>query len=184
MVHHGGAGTTSAGLRAGNPTLVCPFFGDQHFWAAMVHRAGAGPKGCPIAQLTPARLVEAFTTLRSEEVQVRARELGVKMSLEDGVANGVRSFHSRLPLCSMLCEVSILNNRTSRLARFYCPQCGLKMSEEVDEVVHRRGLGREYHDRVPFRCGVWEHYAPPSVRKGLANGLGIATYQVTHIHTL
>ena len=33
VVHHGGAGTTSAGLRAGNPTFICPFFGDQHFWA-------------------------------------------------------------------------------------------------------------------------------------------------------
>ncbi len=32
VCHHGGAGTTSAGLRAGLPTLVCPFFGDQHFW--------------------------------------------------------------------------------------------------------------------------------------------------------
>eukprot|EP01034_Spumella_vulgaris_P030699 gene30699-37953_t len=43
VVHHGGAGTTSAGLRAGNPTFICPFFGDQHFWAEMVHRAGCGP---------------------------------------------------------------------------------------------------------------------------------------------
>lgn len=33
VIHHGGAGTTSAGLRAGNPTFICPFFGDQHFWA-------------------------------------------------------------------------------------------------------------------------------------------------------
>lgn len=36
VVHHGGAGTTSAGLRAGNPTFVCPFFGDQHFWVFTV----------------------------------------------------------------------------------------------------------------------------------------------------
>ena len=32
VVHHGGAGTTAAGLRAGKPTMICPFFGDQHFW--------------------------------------------------------------------------------------------------------------------------------------------------------
>lgn len=32
VVHHGGAGTTAAGLQAGKPTLVCPFFGDQFYW--------------------------------------------------------------------------------------------------------------------------------------------------------
>ena len=32
VVHHGGAGTTAAGLRAGRPTVVVPFFGDQFFW--------------------------------------------------------------------------------------------------------------------------------------------------------
>ena len=29
VVHHGGAGTTSAGLRVGRPTVIVPFFGDQ-----------------------------------------------------------------------------------------------------------------------------------------------------------
>jgi sterol 3beta-glucosyltransferase len=32
VVHHGGAGTTAASLRAGQPTVICPFFGDQPFW--------------------------------------------------------------------------------------------------------------------------------------------------------
>ncbi|CAN0298857.1 unnamed protein product, partial [Phaeothamnion confervicola] len=36
VVHHGGAGTVAAGLRAGKPTLVCPFFGDQFFWGNAV----------------------------------------------------------------------------------------------------------------------------------------------------
>jgi hypothetical protein len=40
VIHHGGAGTTAAGLRYGLPTLVCPFFGDQPFWGAMVEKAG------------------------------------------------------------------------------------------------------------------------------------------------
>ena len=50
MVHHGGAGTTAAGLKAAKPTLVCPFFGDQFFWGEMVRRSGAGCAPCPIAQ--------------------------------------------------------------------------------------------------------------------------------------
>ena len=36
VVHHGGAGTTGAGLRAGRPTVVCPFVGDQFFWGRRV----------------------------------------------------------------------------------------------------------------------------------------------------
>jgi hypothetical protein len=39
VVHHGGAGTVAAGLRAGKPTLICPFFGDQYFWAQALQRA-------------------------------------------------------------------------------------------------------------------------------------------------
>jgi sterol 3beta-glucosyltransferase len=31
VVHHGGAGTTAAGLRAGRPTIIVPFFLDQFF---------------------------------------------------------------------------------------------------------------------------------------------------------
>jgi sterol 3beta-glucosyltransferase len=34
MVHRDGAGTTAAGLRAGRPTLVCPFIVDQPLWRA------------------------------------------------------------------------------------------------------------------------------------------------------
>ena len=44
VVHHGGAGTTAAGLRFGKPTMIVPFFGDQPFWSAMVAKAGAGAK--------------------------------------------------------------------------------------------------------------------------------------------
>lgn len=36
VIHHGGAGTVAAGLRAGKPTMVCPFFGDQFFWVSHI----------------------------------------------------------------------------------------------------------------------------------------------------
>ncbi|KAH8053334.1 transferase [Aureococcus anophagefferens] len=54
VVHHGGAGTVAAGLRRGLPTLVCPFFGDQH-WGECCRRAGVGPPPIPIQTLTAAR---------------------------------------------------------------------------------------------------------------------------------
>ena len=43
VVHHGGAGTTSAGLRAGVPSVVVPFFGDQPYWGSVSLTSGSGP---------------------------------------------------------------------------------------------------------------------------------------------
>jgi sterol 3beta-glucosyltransferase len=40
--HHGGAGTTGASLRAGLPTIVKPFFGDQYFFGSRVEDLGVG----------------------------------------------------------------------------------------------------------------------------------------------
>jgi UDP:flavonoid glycosyltransferase YjiC (YdhE family) len=48
VVHHGGAGTTAAGLRAGVPSLVVPYFGDQFFWGQRVAELEVGPR--PLAR--------------------------------------------------------------------------------------------------------------------------------------
>lgn len=91
VVHHGGAGTTHAGLRAGRPTLVCPFFGDQPFWGARVHALGAGPAPIPQRKLTPARLAAALEALVSQPTYARrAAELGEGLRAERGVENAVR----------------------------------------------------------------------------------------------
>ncbi|MGR9249479.1 glycosyltransferase [Rhizobium leguminosarum] len=42
VIHHGGAGTTAAALRAGKPMTICPFFGDQPFWARRITDLGVG----------------------------------------------------------------------------------------------------------------------------------------------
>jgi len=65
VVHHGGAGTVAAGLRAGKPTLVCPFFGDQYFWARAVEEAGVGLDLGPVTCLTTEKLAAAFRKLRN-----------------------------------------------------------------------------------------------------------------------
>ena len=56
VVHHGGAGTTSAGLRAGKPSVICPFFGDQPYWGKIVSDLGVGPKPIRQRKLTVERL--------------------------------------------------------------------------------------------------------------------------------
>ena len=52
VVHHGGAGTTGAGLQAGKPTVICPFVADQPFWGRRVAVLGAGPPPIPQRKLT------------------------------------------------------------------------------------------------------------------------------------
>ncbi|MBO6757735.1 MAG: glycosyltransferase family 1 protein [Roseibium sp.] len=63
IVHHGGAGTTHEALRWGKPSLVCPVFGDQPFWAARVHAIGAGPEPLPQSELAAGRLAKALQAL-------------------------------------------------------------------------------------------------------------------------
>jgi sterol 3beta-glucosyltransferase len=90
VVHHGGAGTTAAGLRAGRPSVVCPFLGDQPFWGWAIHKAGVGPKPIPQRKLTAERLAEAVTVAVSDQGMRRcAVELGEKIRAEDGVARAV-----------------------------------------------------------------------------------------------
>jgi UDP:flavonoid glycosyltransferase YjiC (YdhE family) len=90
VVHHGGAGTTAAGLRAGVPTVIVPFFGDQPFWGARVAELGVGPSPIPRKQLTPERLSQALReVVESEEMRQRAARLGERVRSEDGVATAV-----------------------------------------------------------------------------------------------
>jgi len=85
VVHHGGAGTTAAGIQAGCPTLVVPFGGDQPFWAGRVKDLGIGPKAIPRDKLTVSRLSKALTDLTStKKYRVAARELGERLRLEQG----------------------------------------------------------------------------------------------------
>ncbi len=90
VVHHGGAGTTAAGLAAGIPSIVTPFFGDQPFWGQRVYRLGVGPQPIPRQRLTVGRLAEAIRCAVSDTVmQQRAADLGQRIRAEDGIANAV-----------------------------------------------------------------------------------------------
>ena len=90
VVHHGGAGTTAAGLRAGRPTVVCPFFGDQPFWGRRVHELGAGPPPIPQKRLTAERLAVALReATENPSVCETADALGAEIRREDGTADAV-----------------------------------------------------------------------------------------------
>jgi len=90
VVHHGGAGTTGSGLRAGRPTVVCPFVGDQPFWGRRVASLGVGPKPIPQKKLTAEKLAKAIQTAVSDvEMHKRSESLGKIIRAEDGVGNAV-----------------------------------------------------------------------------------------------
>ncbi|MFT7868094.1 MULTISPECIES: glycosyltransferase [Amycolatopsis] len=88
VVHHGGAGTTAAGLRAGVPTLVCPVFSDQPYWGDRVARLSAGPEPLPLAHLDVDVLTARLRELTENPLFRRgAQYVGARLRAEDGVAH-------------------------------------------------------------------------------------------------
>lgn len=88
VVHHGGAGTTAAGLRAGRPTVICPFIGDQPFWGDQVVKLGVGQKVSSQKRLKSEELADAIYKVTTDiEVQKAATVLGKKIQSEDGLLN-------------------------------------------------------------------------------------------------
>jgi sterol 3beta-glucosyltransferase len=102
VVHHGGSGTTAAGLRAGMPTVIIPFFADQPFWGARVFELGAGPAPIPKKRLTLERLADAICAATSDEViRGRASALGERIRAEDGVTQAVEVLYHHLHISSI-----------------------------------------------------------------------------------
>lgn len=96
VVHHGGAGTTAAGLRAGKPTVVCPFSVDQPFWGRRIAALDAGPKPIPPSQLNPETLADAIRQAACDPFfRQRAIELCEAIRQEDGVGRAVAVIEGR-----------------------------------------------------------------------------------------
>jgi UDP:flavonoid glycosyltransferase YjiC (YdhE family) len=85
IVHHGGAGTTSAGLRAGIPNVVVPFTTDQPFWGRQVHAVGAGPKPILVNKLSTENLTRAIIDAEDKAIRKQVQILGQSIRSENGV---------------------------------------------------------------------------------------------------
>lgn len=91
VVHHGGAGTTAASLRAGVPSVIVPIMSDQSFWGRRVYELGSGTKPIPRAALTVDNLAAAILeSMTNHTLRENAMKLGNKIASEDGVGNAVR----------------------------------------------------------------------------------------------
>jgi len=92
--HHGGAGTTGASLRAGIPTIIRPFFGDQFFWADRVEALGIGTS---VRKLTVENLAEALVAATTDQRQIaRAKLVGEQIRSENGVATAIEAIYRDL----------------------------------------------------------------------------------------
>jgi sterol 3beta-glucosyltransferase len=97
VVHHGGAGTTAASLRAGVPTIVIPFFLDQFFWGRRVFELGVGPRPIPRKRLEADALAAALQLATTDpDMQDSAAALGKCIRAEDGVARAVATFERHM----------------------------------------------------------------------------------------
>lgn len=117
VVHHGGAGTTAAGIKAGKPTVVVPFFGDQPFWGSMISRAKAGPDPIPYKNLTAEKLAEAIKFCLRPETARQAKIYGEKIREEKGTDVGGQSFHNHLDIDSLRCSIAPSHTAVWRVKR-------------------------------------------------------------------
>lgn len=97
VIHHGGSGTSHSACRAGVPSVVVPFAGDQLFWADRLRNAGVAARVRNGKSLHAADLAQSIAIAESEPVRLRARTLGKQMRAETGVANAISAIESLMP---------------------------------------------------------------------------------------
>ncbi len=95
VIHHGGAGTTAAGLRGGTPTIVTPVMGDQTFWGKRVAAIGAGPNPIAAKRISAAGIENAVRRATEDPVIAdRAARVGASIRGEDGIGHAIRTIES------------------------------------------------------------------------------------------
>jgi len=90
IVHHGGAGTTGAALRAGKPMIICPFMADQPFWGECIHSVGVGPKPIPQKKLSVKFTRALHEMTLNKTMQTRAKNIGQLIESENGIKDTVK----------------------------------------------------------------------------------------------
>lgn len=95
--HHGGAGTTAAGVRAGVPSIIVPFGGDQPYWGDRVYQLGIGTKPIWCKKLTVENYTAAIReVVNNQEMKKRASLISSELKKENGVANAVTIIEKNL----------------------------------------------------------------------------------------
>jgi len=91
IIHHGGFGTTAAGLRAGIPALVIPHMVDQFYWGQRIYELGAGPKPVQKVKLDITSLAAGIQELvQNDTLRSTASALAEQIKQENGLHNAVQ----------------------------------------------------------------------------------------------
>lgn len=143
VVHHGGAGTTAAGIAAGRPTVVVPFFGDQPFWGQMIAQVGAGPVPVPFKKMTAETLATSITFALKPEVQTAVQEMAHQISQEDGSGDAAQDINARIGIDNFRCD--LLPNQ---LATWYHQKTGMQLCGFAAACLVLNGLIRREHMRL------------------------------------
>ena len=96
VIHHGGSGTTHSATRAGVPSIVLPFAGDQPFWAERLRVLGVAPETTSGREVTAYCLERAINVALMAPMRGRAAALGEKMRAEDGPMSAVATLRALL----------------------------------------------------------------------------------------
>jgi UDP:flavonoid glycosyltransferase YjiC (YdhE family) len=94
VIHHGGSGTSHSAARAGVPSIVTPFAGDQFFWAERLRLAGVAPAAVDGRRPNTAAFAAALDFIATAPVRNRAQALGEMMRAENPVANAVTTLET------------------------------------------------------------------------------------------
>ena len=135
IVHHGGAGTTAAGLALGCPTVIVSFFGDQQFWGRLVAHVGAGPPAIQYNNLSVENLRDALNIALRPEIKENAHVIQQKIAEESGSSKAVQSFHRNLDFDSLSCALC-----PSRAASWYVNELNVGISAFAATVLVTEGL--------------------------------------------
>ncbi|CAF1167531.1 unnamed protein product, partial [Didymodactylos carnosus] len=148
VCHHGGCGTTAAGLRLGKPTIIVPFFGDQFFWGTTVAKLGAGPLPITGKNLTTDELCDAFSFVLKDETRIAAERIASQISNENGVQRALELFHHNLPVDDLISAIE-----PTYPACYFLKRYNLKISRPVAQVLITNGQLKEtdikiYHTKI------------------------------------
>lgn len=93
VIHHGGSGTSHSATRAGVPSVVVPFAGDQFFWADRLRRAGVAGPALNGRALRASSLAAGIAFADKAQTQARAKDLSARMASENGLQHAVSAIH-------------------------------------------------------------------------------------------
>jgi sterol 3beta-glucosyltransferase len=91
IVHHGGSGTTHSAVRAGVPSVVVPFAGDQFFWADRLEKLGIAGEPVMSKRIRSSAIAQCVAFADRDDVRARASQLGARMAAENGLGEAVNA---------------------------------------------------------------------------------------------